>query len=372
MSFAAGDYGYTITSDTAQLKTCTVTGFSGPDIAAVVIPVTATNATTGKTYNVTEIGANAFAGKIAIESITITEITDPFVQGTNSLTIGAGAFAGITTLAAAGTTITIPTQVVSINEVAFFNTNLTSLAFTATSNCTTIGNSAFDTNDTSTLAGALTIPNTVTSIGQSAFYAARIASLTITDIGTNATLSTNTLTIGTDAFSDNAELNSPLTIPRQVTVIGASAFSGTSLTGLLFGANSKCTTIGNYAFSDCSNLVGELAPPATLTSIGQQAFEGTGLETLTLVQPTNPLLIGAEAFLNVSTLNKPNPFALPAGVTAAPDAFEGTGLVFGPPAPGQQFTSGGKRTKPQRRRQRSARCKASREHPRQRSQCRPQ
>jgi len=331
MSFADGGYSYTITTDTAQLKTCRLTGFSSATvIPEVVIPLTATNTGTGKTYNITAIGNSAFFRKTAIKSITITDITVPFVLGTNSLTIGDDAFSEITALTTG--LITIPKRVASINGYAFYNTPLTRLEFAPNSNCTTIGDEAFaNTVGASTLVQALTIPNTVTAIGDAAFGETQITSLTIEDINANPALSNNTLTIGRYAFFGITTLTgagTTITIPTQVTVINRGAFNDTTLTSLVFTNGSKCTTIGFQAFLNTTpTLIGTLTVPETLTSIGPQAFVGTGLETLTLVQPTTTLAIESKAFLNVSTLNKPNPFALPPGVTAAADAFQGTNLV---------------------------------------------
>jgi len=282
---------------------------------------------------VTLIGTEAFVST-RITSLTIEDITGDFTPA-KALTIGVSAFSGIATLTS--TTITIPRHVVTINNRAFQNTNLTSLAFTADSNCTIIGDHAFTVavGGTSALVGALTIPSTVTSIGLEAFAFTQITSLTIEDITGDFTPA-KALTIGRAAFSAITTLTTSLTIPRQVTVIDNIAFKESTLTGLVFTGVSNCTTIVESAFTSCSNLVGTLTIPPSLTSIGFQAFVGTGLVTLTLPTLTQALLIGQEAFLDVASLRLPNPFSIPALVTVGVDAFKGTGLVF---ASGTTFAS---------------------------------
>jgi len=311
-TFSTGDYNYVITSEAPQ--TCMLTGFSGGGVADVVIPLTATNSGTGTAYNVTAIGNSAFKNNTTINSITITEITDEFVLGTNSLLIGIGAFSGITALTGAGTAITIPKQVVKIYDSAFENTPLTSLSFNAGSKCTTIGARAFTINiegTAPTIIGTLIIPNTVTSIGVEAFLNTQITTLTITDINTTPALAANRLTIGSTAFGGIISLNSQVTIPTQVTSIGNSAFTETTLTSLAFTLPSNCATIGNFAFTrtGLATLAGPLTIPNTVTSIGDSAFLNIIITALTITDigttpelTANTLTIGNNAFKGITTL----------------------------------------------------------------------
>lgn len=110
-------------------------------------------------------------------------------------------------------TFTIPDNIISIKEKAFFN-------------CSSLTN--------------ITIPDSVTSIGRCAFYYC------------------NSLT--------------SITIPNNVMSIGEYAFSWcSSLTSIKMG--SGVTSIGDLAFECCSNLMSVLISDS-VTSIGSSAFYG--------------------------------------------------------------------------------------------------
>ena len=111
--------------------------------------------------------------------------------------------------------VTIPTSVTNIGELAFSGTALTNV--TIPSNVTSIGNGAF--SDCYEL-NSITIPSSVTSISDYAFW---------------------------QCFS-----LSSLTIPQGVTNIGEEAFFSTALTSVTIP--SSVTSIGNGAFYNCNEL----------------------------------------------------------------------------------------------------------------------
>jgi hypothetical protein len=79
-------------------------------------------------------------------------------------------------------------------------------------------------------------------------------------------------------------LEGTLTIPNSVTMIGDEAFYDcTSLTSLVFEANSSLETIGDVAFGNCNKLAGTLTIPNSVTIIGDSAFFNcTSLTSLNL------------------------------------------------------------------------------------------
>lgn len=108
-------------------------------------------------------------------------------------------------------------------------------------------------------------------------------------------------TIGAGAFQGITALTS-VTLPEEVTSIGANAFAGSGLTsitlqeGLLsIGDNAfkgtklsaiqlpqSLTTIGSGAFSETTNLASNVSIPASVTEIKANAFAGSGLTSITL------------------------------------------------------------------------------------------
>ena len=116
--------------------------------------------------------------------------------------------------------IDIPSNVTSIGERAFENSQLTSV--TIPNSVTSIGERAFVNSQLT----SVTIPNSVTSIGEGAFSRSQLTSVTIPNSVTS---------IRRSVFSLN-QLTS-VTIPNSVIYIGESAFIGNLLTSVTIGAN---------------------------------------------------------------------------------------------------------------------------------------
>ena len=331
----------------------TITGYNGLG-GAVSIPSTISG------LPVTSIGVDAFYKNQSITSVTIPDSV------TN---IGIGAFFSCTSLA----TITIGTNVTSIGKFAFEDclsltsitipASVTSIASAAFSGCTNLASVIFQGNAPSTgstifyndsnvtiyyppgatgwgstfggiptssvpytyvtnnaaititgyvgAGGAVAIPSAinglpVTMLANDSFYTNQtITSITIpdnvTNIGaaafagclnlTNVTMGANLVSIGAQAFQFSKLAS--VTIPNNVTSIGDEAFNFCeSLTSVTMGYN--VTSIGTNAFYECLNLP-SITIPDSVTNIGTAAFAGCfNLTSVTL--GANLVSIGAQAF----------------------------------------------------------------------------
>ena len=141
------------------------------------------------------------------------------------------------------TSITIPNSVTSIDDLAFYNNNLTSV--TIPNSVTSIGKFTFSRNQLT----SATIPISVTSIGDYAFSRNQLTSITIPNSVTS---------IGNGAFSYN-NLTS-VTIPNSITNIEKYAFFFNKLTSVTFEANSNIGSIGMDAFGDNAGLTSITLP----------------------------------------------------------------------------------------------------------------
>jgi hypothetical protein len=129
-------------------------------------------------------------------------------------------------------------------------------------------------------AGTATIPNTVTSIGYQAFNMAT----GLTTVAFQAT--SQVTTIGGSAFRDASNLTS-ITIPNSVTSIGDLAFyAATSLTSVTFEAPSRVTTIG-FAFQGATSLA-SIAIPSSVNSLSNYVLSGTTSLASITVDAANP------------------------------------------------------------------------------------
>jgi len=180
----------------------------------------------GKTYQVTEVGYNAFKDCSGLTSVTI------------------------------------PSSVTKIAPQAFRNTGLTSLNLP--DGLQYIGSAAF--TDCKGLS-SLTVPASVAHIGNGAFAGCDgIANLVwnAKNCHTNGNLSTVSL--------------SRVTIGNQVEALPVAFVSGSAISQVTIPET--VTAIGDSAFYDCSGLT-ELKIPSSVVSIGNYAFYGsTGLRTL--------------------------------------------------------------------------------------------
>ena len=274
--------------------------------------------------SVTEIGGRAFNGCSALASITlpngITRIECDTFAGCSALTsitipagvteIGDSAFCGCSAL----TSITIPDSVAKIGFRAFAGCN----ALTCISNCPTqyhrehlrvsdecviayregrqCGDDVYDQADTV----CIVLSQCATGIGLFALADYRpLPSIPFSD---------TLFKIAPNIWAYRRSSLTSIAIPKGVTEIGCSAFSGclvlTSIT-----IPEGVIEIGAHAFSCCSELT-SITIPGSVTKIGQHAFGGcSGLTSITI--PKGVTQIKWDTFYGCSTLTS---ITLPEGI----------------------------------------------------------
>jgi len=234
-------------------------------------------------------------GTITIPSNVVTIDVNAFwnfygvnlsIESTKLVTIGNGAFRGC--IDASGT-ITIPSSVKTIGETAFYKCEkLEGISIQSTSVLETIGKSAFE--DCVKLSGTVTIPPSVETIGESAFN--KCGELTGISIESVSMLET----IGNRAFQGCVKLGGTVTIPNIAKTIGDMAFYGCGELKGLTVTSTKLVTIGNNAFEGCVKLGGTITIPSTVETIGEMAFYGCGELSGLTIQSTVLKTIGNKAF----------------------------------------------------------------------------
>ena len=226
-------------------------------------------------YSVTSIGSSAFKGCSGLTSISIPS---------SVTTIGESAFSDCTGL----TSITIPDNVTSIGESVLSGcSGLTSIivgsrnaVYDSRDNC----NAIIETQSNHLLAGCQKsfIPKSVTSIGSSAFSGCSGL--------TSITIPNGVASIGRGAFWMCSSLAS-ITIPNSVTSIGRCAFYGCSGLASITIPNSV-TSIDHSAFEYCSSLT-SVDIPNSVTSIGRRAFAHCNLKNVVLGKGIKSIKSGA-------------------------------------------------------------------------------
>jgi hypothetical protein len=220
----------------------------------VVIPAEVTY--NGKSYSVTGIGTNAFAGSKYLTSLslpsTITyfgEDVFPLCQSLHTILVDENnphyfVYSGVLYSRNPDAIFYVPRALSGLVEILDGVKEIPSTAFNLCS-----------------FVEQVVIPNSVQTIKDGAFF--RCTSLTDVTIGSGVT------SIMRDAFSDCTSLE-VIKIPSNVKTIGGSAFSGcTNLFYLIL--NEGLETIESYAFYGCSSIFSVLLP-SSLKSIGEKAF----------------------------------------------------------------------------------------------------
>lgn len=323
--------------------------------------------------SLTSIGSRAFQNT-AIREVTIPSGTlgdnvfgntklEKVVLGSGVKNIPAREFSSDNLGGSTLTSVTFPSDLLSIGEMAFAGNRLTELNIPSVK---TIGNSAFQDsyylenvslpatlNELGNAAfkncvrlATIQLPSSLASIGNEAFYNTAIREITIpsgtlgsnvfgntqlervvigsgvrsipdgefssANLGgstlTSVTFSGNLLSIGAEAFAGSSITQ--LSIP-SVTTIGVSAFTECKkLTTVSLGDGIE--RISATAFKDCSQLRNMSISP-TLNEIGDYAFQGTAIEEFTLTT-TN---LGTQIFYQcpLKTLH------IGANIVAIPDNF---------------------------------------------------
>ena len=242
-----------------------------PELKRVNIPKT-----------VTEIGSNAF-----FECSNLSGVT--FEAGSQLTSIGEQVFQ-LSSL----TSIIIPASVTSIGSEAFYECyNVSAVTFTPDSQLTSIGSNAFAYASS---LSSISIPSTVVSVGQGAFTSSGVTSVTFVPDSQLLSIEENTFR--------NSALTS-IVIPASVTSIGQQAFQTmvgytSSLTSVIFEANSQLDSIGKYAFMGAPILT-SITIPSGVTTIGEYAFiDCSKLSHVTFTGDMIPPDISSDTFPPIS------------------------------------------------------------------------
>ena len=109
------------------------------------------------------------------------------------------------------------------------------------------------------------------------------------------------------AFYD-CSLNGKITLPRDITSIGESAFEKNNITELDMSGSTQLTTIGASAFNfNKMEIVNFTGPMPKLTSIGAKSFgNNSNLKTINFGKITNATILVANTTTNSVFINTPN------------------------------------------------------------------
>lgn len=209
-----------------------------------------------KSYSVTSIGDDAFAGSKQMTTLSISSSIQVIGKGAftlcnnlRSISVenGSGVFSSQDGILYEKNPTRIYFVPKSIQGDILLNESITEIPSSAFQNCTKIT--------------TITFPENVVSVGDGAFNGCS----KLEEVFFNDKLKT----IGVQAFSQCSAI-SIISLPESVVTIGASAFVNCSnLFYVLFKEGLE--TIGEMAFYNCGNMMA-IQLPSTLKSIGEKAF----------------------------------------------------------------------------------------------------
>ena len=147
--------------------------------------------------------------------------------------------------------------------------------------------------------GILTVNDYTESIGENTFK-------NMPDIS-GLILNNDLKEINNFAFYD-CSLNGKITLPRDISSIGESAFEKNNITELDMSGSTQLTTIGASAFNyNKMEIVNFTGPMPKLTSIGAKSFgNNSNLKTINFGQITNDTILVANNGINSVFINTPN------------------------------------------------------------------
>ena len=240
---------------------------------SVTIPSTVTY--NGKTYNVTDIGDNAFNGCINLTSVTLP----------NSIKkIGIHAFHGCTKL----TFINIPDSVTTIGKAFTLCSKLNEIKIGKS--VSYLHSEAFEGCSSLSYINWTAIDCKYEGTGNGWFYNLPITNVIIGD-------SVKTIP---DKFIYNQSKVTEITLPDKLTSIGDSSFAYCSISDITLPESLE--TIGNGAFQGCANLT-SIAIPNSVTSIGKRVFSDCASMTEVSLS-LNIATIPERAFSNCKSLEE--------------------------------------------------------------------
>lgn len=327
-----GGFLYTVSNNGEE---ATITGYNGTakDITIPTkIKFTASGDADAKddsnaiSYNVTAIAANAFSGKLGIESLTMQGGMDSEGKQYGIEKVGDRAFFGCQHLAK----ITIAPTTASIGTETFADcVALNSITVTEGNKYyTSIDNALYSYSVSSGTGGYTLVQYPLGNTAVQYTVPASIAT-TLTAIGPGAfwgspyletvTVPSTVTAIGADAFAECKFLTAA-EIPEGVTTIGSGAFSG--CTGLLSAEiPNGVSMIPASMFKDCESLK-TVTLPESVTVINTEAFYNCR-QLKEVVVPGSVTTIGDRAFANCSNLQQ-------ATIPVRTTAF-GSGVFSGSP-----------------------------------------
>lgn len=239
-----------------------------------------------------------------LANVTIAEYSGTAINGTSrfpAATVPGGIMAGT-----AFTSLTLPTTPVTLGDMCFAATGVTSVTIPAG---TVLGQGAFA--DSRHLRSV-----TVASASTGDYTFAGCTSLTTVRLQ-------GTATVGTEAF-DHCTALTTVDGSASITAIGANAFRGcTALRDFAFG--SALRSIGDGAFAASGLTTADAGASTALATVGTHAFAGCA--DLTTATFSSAPSFGKGVFMNCRALNK---IEMGDDVTIVPDyAFASSGIADG-------------------------------------------
>lgn len=254
------------------------------------------------------LGEDAFYNNIQLKSAT-------FANGTEPLTIVAGAFEGCTALES----VVLPQNLGAIGDGVFTKcTSLSSISINGTSEKFAVDSGIlYDAAKTSIVAvpvaltGEVVLPGTLTAIANYAFQSSQLSKITLPE---------GLETIGTYAFASS--MITSMEIPSSVTSIGIWAFSAcTKLTTVTFAKNSQVTNL-THVFR--TSAIQTIEIPASVTNLSYTFYQCKSLKTVTFEEGSQLKTVTGYAFSGAGPTTGIT-VTLPSGVTEiAAYAFGGS------------------------------------------------
>lgn len=218
------------------------------------------------------------------------------------------------------TSVTLPDNIVKINESAFGNSAIKEFSFPAS--VTAVGNYVFADCNALT---AITVPSTVTDLGNgvwkncSSLKSATIYSR-VDEIGADmfngcsklseVSLQSTVKSLGDNSFANCTSLAS-FTFPSSLVSLGDKAFYNSGLTTANLESCSALASIGDYCFAKCASLA-SFKMGNNSAALGKgMFFDDSALKSITL--PSSTTVIPAFTFKGTTSIDYKS--ALPEGVT---------------------------------------------------------